>query len=530
MPNGTSFSSALEHAPVLRALAAARLFRMSQRPELLIRRLGRRFGVVLAVVAGLLLADQAVLQPLLVRLNLSAPVINLAGRQRMLSQSIAKDALALSITSPAGPEQVESLERRLAGWERVHQGLKDGDPSLGLTAVRNPTIRQRLLGLDAAVTEFARVVKQLNADVPIPPDDLERLLAAEQAYLPAMDQVVRLFEQDAQHQVERLRTTALVATGVVIVLMAGLYWLVLAPAVALIRQQVERLEIHERELEQRVGERTRELSQSNLALEREAQQRAESEQRTLQLQAQLAQASRLNSLGELATGIAHELNQPLGAISNYAETMLILADRSPVDGPSLAQKAARIREAAQRAGAIIRGMRNFIRSRHSPRTPESVNSLIVDVVSLCEPDLRGHWVAIQVEADATRDAVALVDPIQIQQVLVNLIRNASQAVECRPAGQRRIMITTRQAEGCIEVNVLDNGEGFPKSFDVAAVSLQSTKPDGLGLGLSISRTILETHGGKLLTSNDPEGGARVTVLLPVHQAALPLEPADRLYC
>src|SRR5204863_5536860 len=132
---------------------------MSQRPELLIRRLGRRYGVILAVVAGLLLADQAVLQPLLVQLNLSAPVINLAGRQRMLSQSIAKDALALSLTSDADSEQAASLERKLTEWRRVHAGLKDGDAALGLAAAHNPEIHQQLLDLDASVEAMANAVE-----------------------------------------------------------------------------------------------------------------------------------------------------------------------------------------------------------------------------------------------------------------------------------------------------------------------------------------------------------------------------------
>jgi C4-dicarboxylate-specific signal transduction histidine kinase len=316
----------------------------------------------------------------------------------------------------------------------------------------------------------------------------------------------------------------------VITLMAGLYWLVLTPAIMLIRQQVEHLEEHERELEQRVDERTRQLSVSNLALENEVQQRAESEQRTLQLQSQLAHASRLNSLGELATGIAHELNQPLGAISNYAETMLILSDQKPVDHSALERTATRIRESAQRAGAIIRRMRNFVRSKNGPRTLEPVNTLITDVVALCEPDLRSRSVAVHLECDVTSDTATLVDPIQIQQVFVNLIRNAAQAVEFRPVGQRRVTVTTAHHGANVEIHVNDNGEGFPDNFDVASGSLQSTKPDGLGLGLSISRSIIEAHGGKLITANQPDGGARVTVLLPVHETARHLDPADRLCC
>jgi len=513
---------------------------MPQRPDLLIRRLGRRFGVVLAVVAGLLLVDQAVLQPLLVQLNLSAPVINLAGRQRMLSQSIAKDALALSLESGPAPARAAVLDERLAEWRRVHEGLKGGDRSLALTAAGDPEIRRRLLELDPAVAAMTSAVEAIQSGPTTSSEEVRRLLEAEEAFLPAMNEVVQLYEQDAQRQVQRLRTTALVATAAVITLMAGLYWLVLAPAVGLIRQQVVRLEEHERELidardllEQRVEDRTRQLSESNLALENEARRRAESEQRTLLLQSQLAQASRLNSLGELATGIAHELNQPLGAVSNYAETLLILADQTPLDRPALARTATRVRESAQRAGTIIRRMRNFIRSRNGPRTAEPVNALIKDVVALCEPDLRSHSVEVRLECVGTASSVALVDPIQIQQVLVNLVRNAAQAVETRPVGERRVTITTSEHDGDVEIQVTDNGAGFPDQFDVCAVGLRSTKPDGLGLGLSISRSIVEAHGGKLLATNGPDGGACVTVLLPVHplpdhELAACLVSSDRL--
>ncbi|QDT56160.1 Sensor protein FixL [Caulifigura coniformis] len=510
---------------------------MPHRPELLIRRLGRRYGIALAVVAGLLLLDQAVLQPLLVRLNLSAPVINLAGRQRMLSQSIAKDALAIAIDPQAHPSADLALQDKLAEWRRVHEGLKQGDASLKLSETRNPEIMSHLTGLDRQVSSIATAVNELRERPYQRHRSIASLLAAEREFLPAMDHIVQLYEEDAQQQVVRLRATGLVATMLVITLMAGLYWLVLGPAVTLIRQQVERLETHELELmeardqlEQRVQERTLQLSDLNVALAEEASQRAASEQRTLQLQSQLAHASRLNSLGELATGIAHELNQPLGAISNYAETLLILTDGDLVDRQPLVRNASRIRESAQRAGAIIRRMRNFVRSRTTPRAIESVNSLITDVVALCEPDLQSRSVTVRVECDETTHSQVFVDAIQIQQVLVNVIRNAAQAVECRPRGRRVVSISTTWSSEDIDIRVDDNGEGFPDEFDVAGASLQSTKPDGLGLGLSISRSILATHGGELQTANHEEGGARVTVRLPLVETTSRLEPADRLCC
>jgi hypothetical protein len=142
---------------------------MSKRPELLIRRLGRRYGVVLGVVAGLLLADQAVLQPLLVQLNLSAPVINLAGRQRMLSQSVAKDALALTLNSDPAPDRIQELDRKLTEWRRVHTGLKQGDESLALVATSNSEIQRQLRELDAPVDEATVAIDRLKQRCPTCP-------------------------------------------------------------------------------------------------------------------------------------------------------------------------------------------------------------------------------------------------------------------------------------------------------------------------------------------------------------------------
>ncbi len=508
---------------------------MLSRSEELIRRLSRRYAAVLAIVAGLLLIDQAVLQPMLLQLSSSAPVINLAGRQRMLSQQIVKDALTIALDPETVPRLHEPLSQTLDLWRSVQAGLLQGDASLELEPARDPVIVQSLREIDEEIAALTALVHRILAEPATAREAVPELLSIEQRFLPAMDEVVELYERDAQAQIRRLRWTAISGTIVVIALMTGLYWLVLSPAIRMIRQQVGELHRHEQELlaaqnllEARVTQRTSQLSESLPSLEQAALERAAAEQRARQLQDQLARAARINSLGELATGIAHEINQPLGAIANDAETLLILSEQTSPDRVLLARVSRRLREAAQRAGLIVRRMRNFLRARSQPLSLQPLNPLIAEVLALCEPELRQREIEVAVQTDDTESLQLLVDSIQFQQVLVNLINNAAQALESRPDGHSRISISTSRDAEAATICVDDNGPGFAVSPGPMPVPLQSTKPDGLGLGLSISRSIIEAHGGTLTLQNIDSGGARVVVSLPFSTTTPPLEHADRL--
>jgi C4-dicarboxylate-specific signal transduction histidine kinase len=284
-------------------------------------------------------------------------------------------------------------------------------------------------------------------------------------------------------------------------------------------------------LEQRVEDRTRELSLTNQALAAAAVERVQAEERTLQLQNQLAHSARLNSLGELATGIAHEINQPLGAIANYSETLLVLNERETADRIAIAATTQKIRDAAQRAGQIIRRMRNFVRSRPQSRSLEQINPLIEDVVALCEPDLRSHCVRVATDDYRTTDMALTIDAIGLQQVLVNIVRNAVDAMREMPADERRLLITTAAGDDdFVTITVDDTGPGFRHTPAESTVPFMTTKADGLGLGLAISRSIVEAHGGRLSLGSSPEGGARVIVSLPLPVTAPTREPADGLCC
>lgn len=496
---------------------------MSHRAEDLIRQLGRRFGVVLAIVSALLVLDQAALQPLLLRLNSSAPTINAAGRQRMLSQRIVKDSLLVASGATPGEALSTNLTNHLESWRAMHAALLNGDAALNIEQTSNPLIREQLTAMTASVDALTHAVTDILAEPAAARASLPALLAAEQDYLPRMDGVVRLFEQDAQARIRALRNAALAATALVIALIIGLQWIVLRPAITLIRRQVNELEEHEQLLEHRVRERTSEL-------ELAAGRRDAAERRTLELQSQLAHAARVHSLGELATGIAHEVNQPLGAISNHAETLLILVQQQPLDTTALERTATQLRNAANRAGQIIRRMRNFVRARPEVRSPELVNNLIREAVSLCDHELRSAGIRPELDLGETHEVNVLADGIQLQQVLVNLIRNSLQAFDGHPVARRSIRIATTRRDAEFEIHLDDNGPGFSSNAAIPPNPLESTKPEGMGLGLSISRSIVAAHGGEMHLSNAPGGGASVTLVLPILQPTSPLEPADRLCC
>ena len=509
---------------------------MNERPESLTRQLGRRYRLVFAAIAGVLLLDQALLQPMLVRLTLSAPAINLAGRQRMHSQRLTKCALALA-RSPADSQPWSSeMKTALADWQRVHRALREGDATLRIPAPANLAIQQALAELDLP---FEGLIAALQAVLRQPDDSsaaLSAALAYEPLYLQTMDRIVGLYEAEAQRQVLRLRVVGALGAVAVLLMLLGLYYQVLRPATQLVRAQVVRLAASEQnlltareELESRVEQRTRELQEANAALADEVSERDRAEQRTLQLQSQLAHASRVTSLGQLATGIAHEINQPLGAVTNYAETLLLLADREPPDGTALRSIATRLRDAALRAGQIVRRMRNFVQQRPESRSEEFLNALIQDVLDLCEHDLRSQSVRIVRDWTATDGLTVCVDSVQIQQVLVNLVRNAVQSMESQPVEERELTVRTERSAAEIAVHVADCGPGFATEPQASFAPLTSTKSGGMGLGLSISQTIIEAHHGCLTAVNRAPRGARVSFTLPLQKVAGHREPADSLH-
>ena len=209
----------------------------------------------------------------------------------------------------------------------------------------------------------------------------------------------------------------------------------------------------------------------------------------------LAHVTRVYTMGEMTTGIAHELNQPLAAIASYtfiAKT--ILEELSPTS-PTLQDTLVKLEEQVIRAGGIVRQLRNFLKKKKSTREPVELNSLIENVAKFVVPDILQAQVVLELKTDDSSPSV-LVDEVQIQQVLVNLIRNAIDAMQEMPTSQRKITVSTQIQDGHAEVTVSDLGEGLADDeFDQAFQAFFSTKQEGMGL--AISRSIIESHEGKI---------------------------------
>jgi PAS domain S-box-containing protein len=243
-------------------------------------------------------------------------------------------------------------------------------------------------------------------------------------------------------------------------------------------------------------------------------------------QQRMTQVSRLATMGEMAAGIAHELNQPLAAIANYANAAMrltALADMREVDPDGDVRLALdQISQQALRAGEIIRRLRALVQNRETRLEPSAVNALVGEVVGFIRGDARLNEVNL-VQDLAPGLPEMLLDRIQIQQIFLNLLRNAIESVVESRTSAREVRISTALDEqGTLVVEVRDNGGGVPP--DIAAHIFDpfcTTKESGTGLGLAISRTIAEAHHGRLSYAPAPGGGARFILHLPWRAGSTP---------
>jgi two-component system sensor kinase FixL len=237
----------------------------------------------------------------------------------------------------------------------------------------------------------------------------------------------------------------------------------------------------------------------------------------LQLQLQreeMAHMSRVSSMGELAASLAHELNQPLSAIaSNAAAGRRFLMQGSP-DLKMFDELLADVATDARRAGDIIHGIHNFVRKSEGTRHPVNLNEIIREVLRLLDSDLLGRATSVETRLAPNLKMVDA-DPVNLQQVLLNLLMNSIEAMQPKPAAKRRILISTSCEADSVVTSVRDYGGGLPRDNpDKIFTHFYSTKPDGMGMGLTIVRSIVEAHGGKLGAENADEG-ARFFFSLPV---------------
>jgi PAS domain S-box-containing protein len=241
-------------------------------------------------------------------------------------------------------------------------------------------------------------------------------------------------------------------------------------------------------------------------------------QADLQLQVQreeMAHRNRVSLMGEMTASFAHELNQPLTAIANNASAARRFLEHGNIDPALLQQLLQDMVADSQRAGEVIRGIRSLVRKETSVHTLLDLNSVITETVRLVSTDVLSRESVVTTELDPHLPQVngALV---QIQQILLNLIINALDAMEGLPPTERRIVITTRSDKGdVVEVSVRDFGTGLPKDRpDKVFDHFFSTKQKGMGMGLTIVRSIIEAHGGTIVAEDAPDRGARMIVRLP----------------
>ena len=253
--------------------------------------------------------------------------------------------------------------------------------------------------------------------------------------------------------------------------------------------------------EMRVGER-----RHFTGFVRDLTERQENQQRLHALQAELIHMSRFTALGEMASTLAHELNQPLTAIANYLKGCRRLLAGTGRDAlPAALDAIERAAGQALRAGQIISRLRDFVARGETERQVENLAKLIEEAsaLALVGGKEAGIRVFLQLDPDAN---LVFVDKVQVQQVILNLLRNAVEAMhEC---AERRLSVTTRLVDKeTVEVSVIDTGCGIaPEMADHLFQPFVTTKRQGMGVGLSISRTIIESHGGRLWVEPNPEGG------------------------
>lgn len=274
-------------------------------------------------------------------------------------------------------------------------------------------------------------------------------------------------------------------------------------------------------LERRVAERTQELANALGELRREMAERQRAEDQISQHQAELAHLQRLRTVESMTTQIAHEINQPLGAIANFASGLARWLRSDSPDLETLAGIATQISQQALRAAEVVRRLRDLVRKDDSARTASDIERIVAEAVQLITSNARRRRIGLRV-AVAPGLPMVLVDRIQIQQVLLNLIANGLDAidavdpVEARSGEPDEVVIEALRSEGGrVEVRVHDTGIGIAEAdAERLFEPFFSTKPEGLGMGLAISRTIVEAHGGMLRAIGGDGRGTTFVFTLP----------------
>ncbi|MGL4236389.1 sensor histidine kinase [Tabrizicola sp.] len=280
------------------------------------------------------------------------------------------------------------------------------------------------------------------------------------------------------------------------------------------RRMAERIAMQagaQAELEHRVEERTADLARVNRLIEAEIAERRETEQELRRTQADLVQAGKLAALGQMSAALSHEINQPLAAARNFADSAAIFIERG--DPVRAKENVREIVSLIDRMAAIGRHLRNVARKPNQALSEIALGPVVTDALRIAEARLAAAGVAVETDIPADLPAV-IGGAVRLQQVLVNILSNAADAVE--GAADRRITLGAVEEDGKVVIRIRDHGPGVPAAIaDRIFDPFFTTKQvgSGLGLGLSISYNIVKDFGGDLRVANHPEGGAVFTVEL-----------------
>jgi PAS domain S-box-containing protein len=256
-----------------------------------------------------------------------------------------------------------------------------------------------------------------------------------------------------------------------------------------------------------------------MGVSRDISERRRAEEALREQQSRLAHLSRVASVGEMASGLAHELNQPLAAILNYAAACDAMLDKDELSGERLRSAVSKLSLEARRAGDIIHRWRSFVRDRSLEKKKQDLAKVILEEgLALVSQDLLRCDIHLLAQSSPDIPQVPF-DAVLIQQVVVNLVQNAIDAMMEVPAERRRLVVRILPPrDSQVRVEFCDSGPGVPEQLRPTMFkSFATTKPQGLGLGLAISRSIVEGHGGRLDYQNNTNGGATFWFVLPVEE-------------
>lgn len=245
--------------------------------------------------------------------------------------------------------------------------------------------------------------------------------------------------------------------------------------------------------------------------------RVQAERQQREMFSEHAHVSRVVALGEMASSIAHEINQPLTAIVSYADASRKLVENNRHDPDTLNHALRQIAAQGQRAGEIIRRLREFVKKKEPRRSTVNLNDLIEAAVALTNHDADRHGITLEFEL-ASGSFPVMVDRLQIEQVILNLVRNSIEAITDAGQPGGHIRVTSRMSDEVFVVSVSDDGPGIPAgSLGDIFNPFYTTKEKGTGLGLSISQSIAEAHGGGLSLQSNPDAGVTFTLTIPAER-------------